>query len=54
MIDFWILTGIRYFDAKTKIHLVNYIESRTDNNKSGYQSHREGDADRTGSEKIRT
>lgn len=21
-----------YFDAKTKIHLLNYIESRTDNN----------------------
>ncbi len=21
-----------YFDAKTKIHLINYIESRTDNN----------------------
>ena len=38
MIDFLLSTGIRvgelkaYFDAKTKIHLLNYIESRTDNN----------------------
>lgn len=24
--------GKAYFDAKTKIHLLNYIESRTDNN----------------------
>ena len=23
-----------YFDAKTKIHLLNYIESRVDNNKA--------------------
>lgn len=27
-----------YFDAKTKIHLLNYIASRTDNNKALYVS----------------
>lgn len=39
MIDFLLSTGIRVgelvrlnIDAKTKIHLLNYIESRTDNN----------------------
>ena len=28
----WIHRAKAYFDAKTKIHLLNYIESRTDNN----------------------
>ena len=27
-----------YFDAKTKIHLMNYIESRTDNNSALFVS----------------
>ena len=27
-----------YFDAKTKIHLINYIESRTDNNSALFVS----------------
>ena len=27
-----------YFDVKTKIHLMNYIESRTDNNKALFVS----------------
>ena len=27
-----------YFDAKTKLHLMNYIESRTDNNKALFVS----------------
>ncbi len=27
-----------YFDAKTKLHLTNYIESRTDNNKALFVS----------------
>ena len=27
-----------YFDAKTKIHLLNYIESRTDNNRALFVS----------------
>ena len=28
-----------YFDAKTKIHLMNYIESRTDNNSALNKPH---------------
>ena len=33
-----VLIFLRYFDAKTKIHLMNYIESRTDNNSALFVS----------------
>ena len=45
MIDYLLSTGIRVgefvrlnIDAKTKIHLLNYIESRADNNKALFVS----------------
>ena len=45
MIDFLLSTGIRVdelvrlnIDAKTKIHLLNYIESRADDNKALFVS----------------
>ena len=45
MIDFLLSTGIRVgelvrlnIDAKTKIHLLNYIESRADINKALFVS----------------